>query len=106
MRRQRWTGRLLFVGVLAAVFGSGCGRTSTATVAVGSPAVAPGAASTGVAPIDLPTADPRAGTAVVILVDTSGSMNQRVNDRGGKSRPKFLIARDALDRIIGLTGEW
>jgi len=111
MRSQRWTGRLLVAGVLAALAGvnlacGGCGRETTAPVSVGTSAAGPGPASTGIAPIDLPSADQRAGTAVVILVDTSGSMKQSVADRGGKARPKFQIARDALDRIIGLTAEW
>ena len=42
----------------------------------------------------------------MILVDTSGSMSQPVNDRGGKQRPKYEIAREALDRIIEHTAEW
>jgi Mg-chelatase subunit ChlD len=46
------------------------------------------------------------GTAVVILVDTSGSMSQQVPDGSGKMRPKIQIAREALDRIIQNTAEW
>jgi Mg-chelatase subunit ChlD len=64
----------------------------------------PGAASTY--HLDLFKAEPREGTAVVVLVDTSGSMAQSVKDRGGKMRPKYLIARDALERIIERTAEW
>jgi hypothetical protein len=56
--------------------------------------------------IDLPQADPRAGTAVAILIDTSGSMGQTVADREGQKRPKHEIARDALGRIIQHTGTW
>jgi hypothetical protein len=50
--------------------------------------------------LDLFKAEPRPGIAVVILVDTSGSMNQAVNDRGGKQKPKYQIARDALENIV------
>jgi hypothetical protein len=56
--------------------------------------------------IDLPQADPRAGTAVAILIDTSGSMAQKVRDREGQQRPKYEIARDALSGIVKYTGEW
>jgi Mg-chelatase subunit ChlD len=56
--------------------------------------------------VDLFKAEPREGTAVVILVDTSGSMAQPVKDHDGKMRPKHLIARDALERIIQRTAEW
>jgi Mg-chelatase subunit ChlD len=108
MRTQRWAGRLLVLGGLAVAVGlAGCGRRGSTGVAPGSaPAATSGEASTGVAPIDLPSAEQRAGTAVVVVVDTSGSMNQAVGDQGGKKRPKSQIARDALDRIIALTAEW
>jgi von Willebrand factor type A domain len=56
--------------------------------------------------IDLPKADPRPGTAVVILVDTSGSMAQHVPDAKGKPRPKNEIAREALQGIVGHTAGW
>jgi Mg-chelatase subunit ChlD len=56
--------------------------------------------------IDLFKAEPRAGTAIVILVDTSASMSQSVKDRHGKMRPKDQIAGDALRHIIQHTAEW
>lgn len=56
--------------------------------------------------LNLPRPELRAGTAVVILVDTSGSMEQAVRDPSGGQRPKFQIARDALERIIRTTEEW
>jgi Mg-chelatase subunit ChlD len=56
--------------------------------------------------INLPTAEPRAGTAVVILVDTSGSMAQPVPDAKGNPRPKSAIAREALNGIIQNTSKW
>jgi Mg-chelatase subunit ChlD len=64
------------------------------------------AAATGVAPIDLPKGDPRPGVAVVVLVDTSGSMSQTVRDRTGSQRAKHVIAREALERIIEQTDRW
>jgi len=56
--------------------------------------------------IDLFKAEPREGTAIVILVDTSGSMAQSVKDRDGKMRPKYQIASDALRHIIQHTADW
>jgi Mg-chelatase subunit ChlD len=56
--------------------------------------------------LDLPKAEPRPGTAVVILVDTSGSMAQPVPDAKGKPRPKNEIAREALNGIVGYTAGW
>jgi Mg-chelatase subunit ChlD len=40
------------------------------------------------------------GAAVAILVDTSGSMRQ---DAPGDSRPKYLVARDALEAMLDAT---
>jgi uncharacterized protein YegL len=70
--------------------------------------IAPAGATTvgGTYHLDLFKAEPRQGTAVVILVDTSGSMSQAVKDRGGQTRPKDQIARDALESIVQNTAEW
>jgi hypothetical protein len=56
--------------------------------------------------IDLPKAETRSGTAVAILVDTSGSMARPVPDLSGQQRPKNLIAREALQRVIEHTAKW
>lgn len=56
--------------------------------------------------IDLFKAEPRPGTAIVLLIDTSGSMAQNGNDRGGQSRPRNQIAHDALEHIIQSTDKW
>lgn len=40
------------------------------------------------------------GAAVAILVDTSGSMKERAP---GDSRPKFVVAREALDAMLDAT---
>jgi Mg-chelatase subunit ChlD len=55
--------------------------------------------------VRLPSGPGQPGTAVVILIDTSGSMAQDVSDRGA-FRPKHQIAREALERIIQNTGRW
>jgi len=56
--------------------------------------------------IELPSPSQRLGTAVVILVDTSGSMLQTVRDHSQHQRPKHEIARDALQQIIKTTTDW
>lgn len=100
----RWAGRLIVgLGLLA----SGCDRSPApgsgggATTTVGSP---PAEVATHLIP--LPEADQRLCTAVVILIDTSGSMKEKVRDPSGQQRPKYLIARDALAKIIDYTGQW
>ncbi len=73
----------------------------------GSPATSPGGAPTAVAqPVELPKPDLRLCTAVVILIDTSGSMGESVSDRGDQQRPKHVIAREALARIVDYTAQW
>ncbi len=49
---------------------------------------------------------PGGGTAVAILVDTSGSMADSVRDHDGKMRPKHELAQEALERIMERTGTW
>jgi Mg-chelatase subunit ChlD len=56
--------------------------------------------------IPLPDAGQRLCTAVVILIDTSGSMKETVRDQHGQQRPKHVIAREALAKIIDYTGQW
>jgi uncharacterized protein YegL len=92
----------LAVGLAVAAPGCGSKPPPKAPVAKAPPKPSPG----GTYHLELFKAGPRPGTAVVILVDSSGSMDQVVPDRGGKSRPKHLIARDALENIIQHTAEW
>jgi hypothetical protein len=47
-----------------------------------------------------------AAPAVVILIDTSGSMADAVPDKTGNRRPKHQLAREALDRIVQRIGDW
>jgi Mg-chelatase subunit ChlD len=94
----------LALAALLALVAAGCGEaTSTPKSAPPSPGKGPGPAPHA---IDLPKTEPRAGTAIVILVDTSGSMAQRVPDGHGKQRPKNEIAREALKGIVDYTSQW
>jgi hypothetical protein len=56
--------------------------------------------------IDLPKGEARPGTAVVVLVDTSSSMQQDVPDQNKQLRPKHELAREALGRIVDQTAAW
>ncbi len=99
-------GLSLAAALCLAVAVLGCGRRSTATFKVKSgPQPAPAPVHIG-GPVELPRVEPRAGTAVVVLVDTSGSMGQPVRDKDGKPRPKHQIAHEALERIIEQTAAW
>src|SRR5262245_28438229 len=97
-----WTAPLVLtatLGLCLALAASGCNRRDHGQVTPprdpsGKPLPA------GQYSIDLFKAEPRLGTAVVLLVDTSGSMGQPVKDRQGQKRPKNEIAREALEHII------
>jgi Mg-chelatase subunit ChlD len=82
---------------------AGCGESPTSHALPKTESPKPPAAAYQV---DLPKGEPRPGTAVVILVDTSGSMAQPVPDAAGKQRPKNEIAREALNHIVGTTADW
>lgn len=56
--------------------------------------------------VQLPAGEQRLCTAVAILVDTSGSMAQKVTGADGHVVPKFLTASDALRRIVDATAQW
>lgn len=43
---------------------------------------------------------PQEGVALVLLYDTSGSMRESVRDRSGKEAPKYIIANQALGKIL------
>ncbi len=69
----------------------------------------PGPADAGKAAahhIDLPQVEQRPGTAIVILVDTSGSMAQVVPDADRTLKPKNQIAARALHGIVDYTTQW
>ncbi len=54
----------------------------------------------------LPAKGGHGSIGVVILIDTSGSMSDRVSDGAGHQRPKHVIAKEALDGIINLLSLW
>ena len=51
-------------------------------------------------------ADPKDGVAAAILVDTSGSMADKVADAGGARSPKIEIARRAVLKLIRQTADF
>ncbi len=53
--------------------------------------------------IDLPQVDQKPGTAVVLLVDTSGSMKVKVADGAGGKKPKYEIAADVMNQVVATT---
>ena len=95
--------RLALTALLALIAATGCGDSASTTQKP-----VPAGKGPGVAPqaIDLPKTEPRAGTAIIILVDTSGSMAQTVPDGKGKQRPKNEIAKEALKSIVSYTSQW
>ncbi len=95
----------VFVVIAYLTMKTTCRQQSTTHTTV-SHGTQPGGGGPVLPTIDLPQGDQRLCTGIVILIDTSGSMSESVRDRGGNRRPKFEIARDALQRIIGFTGEW
>ena len=104
-----WFSRAVLLGtILVLVPISGCGRAPDPSPKKIGPAPMPGTGPVkhGIMPIDLPQGEQKPGAGVVVLVDTSGSMAQAVNDKDGKQRPKNLIARDALERIVQHTAQW
>ncbi len=104
LRSNRYLRAMAMVLSAAVVFAAtGCGKQKIVTLrAERGKEVVPGLKK----PIDLPTVDSKPGTAVMILVDTSGSMGQSVRDANGKERPKYQIAREALEAIVRHTAEW
>ncbi|HOW74276.1 MAG TPA: vWA domain-containing protein [Phycisphaerae bacterium] len=69
-------------------------------------AVSPQAPPTGGWSIPLPEAEQRVCTAVAILIDTSGSMEQSVRGSTGGQQQKYVLAQEALKRIVAYTAEW
>jgi len=99
----------LVVGFVFAATAIGCGGSAPAPVTrvPPGPSAPPTPPSGSLLPhINLPQPAQRLGTAVVVLIDTSGSMAQTVRDHAGQQRPKHEIARTALKRIIEVTDEW
>jgi hypothetical protein len=107
--RTRWNCRraLLAAGACLGLLAAGCPAPNQGGPGGpnGPPAAGKGAFS-GAHPIKLPNVESRPGTAVALLIDTSGSMAQSVPDHDGKMRPKYRIAAEALGRIVDQTARW
>jgi len=99
---------LLAVVSFGSIIVFGCGRSAPPASAprVGGPSAVPVKGGPSLHHIDLPTAETKPGTAIAILIDTSGSMDWKVKDKDGSPRPKHEIARSALERIVDFTGNW
>jgi von Willebrand factor type A domain len=96
-----WWARAGGVVVLgAALLGAGCTSGGVAT---------PPAKVTWAGPghdIDLPEPHDSPGTAVAVLIDTSGSMRDAVKDAAGKPRTKSQLAHEALEKILQRSAAW
>src|SRR5437879_5860907 len=93
-------------GAACLIAAAGCGRSAPAPVKSRPSPPATQQSGSLLPPIDLPQPSQRLGTAVVVVVDTAGSMGQAVRDHAGAQRPKHEIARTALKRIIEVTDGW
>lgn len=101
--RTSWSVRAVTIGALGILPLTGCGRAPAPPPAR---VTAPAPPTAVLSPINLPQATQRLGTAVVVLIDTSGSMSQTVADHSGRQRAKYEIARDALKHIVEVTDTW
>jgi hypothetical protein len=89
----------------AGCFLLGCGKNEP-QITYAPASVPPRPAAPLLPAIELPQPSQRLGTAVVVLIDTSGSMVQLVPDERGQQRPKHELARAALARIVQVTDDW
>lgn len=102
--RTEMSANVLFGAIVGCVVFAGCGRAPAPAPPT---VVAPPPTSTPmISRIDLPQPAQRLGTAVVVLIDTSGSMAQPIADHSGRQRAKHEIARDALKHIVETTETW
>lgn len=107
MRSSSRLSLCLIVALLVGATVVGCSRAKPSKPAAPRPSAPPQATSGSLLPaIDLPSPSQRLGTAVVILIDTSGSMLQTVRDHSRHQRPKHEIARSALQKIVNTTSDW
>jgi len=103
--QRGWAVALSGLLVLSFAVVAGCGKDDPPTPRRSDTIPEPKKQSSGKV-IDLPTADQRLCTGIVILLDTSGSMQQSVKDAAGQDRPKSQLAAEALTRITDATAAW
>jgi Mg-chelatase subunit ChlD len=90
--------------VLLAISSCGCGRADRGPPST-SNRFGPSDGSR-IGQIELPEVDQRLCTSVVLLIDTSPSMQDTVADGRGGERRKFDIAREVLQGVIDYTDQW
>ncbi len=56
--------------------------------------------------LQLPQVDQKPGTAVVLIVDTSGSMKVKVSDGSGGKKPKSEIAAGVIQQVVDTTNAY
>lgn len=107
MNRMSTLSRVAVVtSIVCGLASLGCGRAQPAPRNVTNQSAAKSNPANLLPPIELPQPGQRLGTAVVIVIDTSGSMEQTVRDHAGHNRPKHEISREALQKIIQFTSAW
>jgi len=100
-RRGPLNGGLLLVFLIIMISSSRqCNGPATSTSSYNEPAPVPVRNPIGEALRPDPAAEYRDGIAAAILIDTSGSMRDRVKDTDGSSRPKIEIAQRAALNLV------
>src|SRR4051812_23331787 len=74
----------------------GCGRSHPPPPGSHQPTTAKPEQGSLIPKIALAQPNQRLGTAIVVLIDTSGSMNQPIRNHAGQQQPKNVIAQAAL----------
>jgi Mg-chelatase subunit ChlD len=104
--RRGWTRCALVVCLCAALQVTGCGKRRSVPQQSLKKVPQQRARAELFKPIELPSPTQRLGTAVAVLIDTSGSMGKKVRDNAGQQRAKNEIASAALARIVEVTEHW
>lgn len=100
-RRGPLNGGLLLVFLIIVISSSRqCNGPATSPSSYNEPAPVPVRNPIGEALRPDPAAEYRDGIAAAILIDTSGSMRDRVKDTDGSSRPKIEIAQRAALNLV------
>src|SRR5687767_2249156 len=97
---------VFFLGILVLWGVTGCGTTPNQSGA--RPGIRPPLTPAQLSEQIKPPAGTRwrEGTALVVLIDTSGSMKQSVPDASGARKPKIDIAKTASRGIVDLVAKY